>query len=122
MTDLSEAIFGALSPLLAGKVFAGTFPQPFLSSPEWPAIRYQFVSARRNGDLCGSDQETDDQRFQVDVVAVNYQHARALKEQVSLALAVLLPPPIEENERNLYDGETHTHRCAVDFLFYPSSD
>jgi hypothetical protein len=123
----SAALFAALSPLVAGRVYPVAFPQEPL--PTWPAIRYTPVGGTVWPDACGGgDGSLDDVRVQIDCVAMasgttpGYDAAVALANAVRAALTDFDPPCVPDGPALFdYDSETKTHRAIQDFTFYPSS-
>lgn len=115
------ALFDALRGLFADRVYPGTFPQP-PKRPVWPACRYALVGGRAYVDQCGQDGgDTDDDSYQIDVVALSFDEMRVLVRQVRLALQAVDPPCVVDGTRYLFEAETETHRTIIDCTFYPSS-
>ncbi len=106
--------FYAVSPLI--------FPQPPRYNPEWPAIRYTFVSSVPIEDLCGDgDDDTSDVRVQIDVVDTTYAAMRALRLKVMAVMSAFIPPAILQASSDEVDIETHTYRAILDYLIHPST-
>lgn len=117
----STALFDSLRGLFSDRVYPGTFPQP-PARPAWPACRVALISARTYVDQCGQDGgETDDEAYQLDIVALGYDEMRALVRQARLALVAVDPPCVVDNVGYGFDAETKTHRTHMDVTFYPSS-
>lgn len=127
MSAIPESqIFDALKSLVSNRCYANTFPQP-PTSPLWPAIRFVRISAAPVIDICGDgDAESDDTadvRVQLDLCAQSYGAMMTLRAQVKTAMATLNDPkPVWDGEFITFDAETKTHRCSLDYLFYPSTD
>lgn len=117
----AEALYTALAPLVAGRVYPVMFPQEPL--PTWPAIRYTPVGGAVYPDACGSgDGAEDDVRVQIDSVAPTFDGARLLNQQVRAALMTFTPPAVADGPPIFdFDPETRTHRAIQDFTLYPSS-
>lgn len=123
----SAALFSALSPLVAGRMYPVNFPQEPL--PTWPAIRYTPVGGAVWPDACGAgDGDTDDVRVQIDYVAQDdgatsgFDRVVALAKAGRSALMDFDPPCVADGPPLFqYDSETKTHRATQDFTFYPSS-
>lgn len=120
---ISAVVFGALGPLVSGRAYPNTFPQPDNNQPMvWPAIRYTFISHDPIVDICGTDDgDTDDSRVQLDVVAKTYGAMDALRSQVRTAMDGLIVPVVRQQEFETFDTETKTHRAVMEYLFTPSS-
>lgn len=116
-------LFTKLQGFVQGRCYPGTFPQPAIN-PQWPAIRYTRISATPNEDLCGDGgDESADVRIQIDLVAKSYGAMITLRAQVMAAMKTIVnPSAIWDAEFCDTDFETRTHRCVLDYLFYPSSD
>lgn len=98
------------------------FPQPARYAPEWPAIRYTFISSVPVVDQCGDgDDDTSDTRVQIDVVATTYSEARLVRNEVMNIMAGFLPPAILSLDFDTFDEETKTFRCVLDYEVYPST-
>jgi hypothetical protein len=119
----SEALFTALSPLVAGRVWPVMFPQDPAAPPEWPAIRYTPVGGQITPDVCGSGDGTlDDVRVQIDAVATTYEGARLLNQQIRAAMMAFSPPAVAEGPPLFdFDPDLRVHRAIQDFTLYPSS-
>jgi hypothetical protein len=117
----SEELHAVLSPLVAGRVWPVMFPQSPL--PTWPAIRYTPVGGTVYPDACGSgDGSADDVRVQIDCVAITYQEARDLNQQVRTLLMDFVPPAVADGPPIFdFDPELRVHRAIQDFTLYPSS-
>lgn len=118
---ISGLIFETLRDLVDNRCYPNTFPQP-PERPVWPAIRYT-IAVDANVDLCRNDNvdETDEYTAQIDVVAQSYGAAKALRNQVVDALAMLEPPAVREFERETYDTDTKTHRVILEYSFHQST-
>ena len=116
-------IFAALKGLVQNRVYPTVFTQD-PQKPKWPAIRYVRVSTVPDLTICGSgDDDTADVDFQIDVVAANNADLVALQQAVKAAMAGILDPvPVWTGEGVNYDFETRTHRCTLEYTFYPSSE
>jgi hypothetical protein len=110
----------ALGSLVDGRVHALTFPQ--LSAPVWPAIRFTVVADTPFADQCGSeDEETDDIRVQLDVVALAYDDMKTLKSAVIAAMANTTPGAERVGGFETFDDDTKTNRAVIEYVFHPSS-
>ena len=115
-------LVGLLSSLVGGRIYASTFPQ-VNAQPTWPAIRFTVVAEEPYADQCGSETTaTDDVRVQLDLVALDYDTAQALKASVIAAMATSTPPSVREpGGFESFDVETKTHRVVLDYTLQPSS-
>jgi len=122
-TRPEAAIFEALKSAVDNRCYPIVFPQqPKL--PVWPAIRYTRISATPVITLEGDGgDETADSDFQIDLVALNNAQLVALRAEVMARMKAILDPvqPVWTGESAEYDFETKTHRCRLDYTFYPSS-
>jgi len=120
--SVPEVLYQELRALVADRAYPNTFPQGD-ALPVWPALRYTIVSNDVAGSLCGTNNEdTDDVRVQVDIVATTYSGMRLLKSQVLTTLEETDPPCSRQpGGFETYDAETKTHRAVVDYLFQQSS-
>src|SRR5690606_30861774 len=115
---MEEEIVTALGSFVSGRIWPNRFPQS--NRPTWPAIRYTFISRVPDVDLCGDGgDETADVRIQLDCVSSTYEGVQTLRGQVMTAMAMFQPPAIWDGEFNVFEEETKTHRCALDYLVYP---
>lgn len=122
---IAELLNTALGPLVGGRAYPTQFAQPGgKAAPTWPAIRYTLVGSDAASSLCGSNDDlTDQQRWQIDVVAETYDQMVSLRRLVRAALEVTDPPCTRQpGGFETYDVETRTHRGVDDFLFQPSSE
>lgn len=120
----SALLLAALNPLVAGRVWALTFPQEPL--PTWPAIRYTPLPGTVSADVCnGGGSDTDDVPVQVDYVAATYEEAAALAELGRAALQAIDAPGLnvaaDSTPRADFDPETRVFIVSQDFLFSGSS-
>lgn len=121
---IDQLLASALGPLVASRAWPNRFAQPEdARAPRWPAIRWQLVSADPGGSLCGTtDEDTDQGRVQIDIVAEDFDDMKSLKRQVIAALSNTDPPCTRQpGGFETFDQETKTHRAVVDFLFHPST-
>ena len=103
-------------------VYPVMFPQPARSAPEWPAIRYVFVSSVPVQDLCGDgDDDTSDTRIQIDAVDRTYEGARQLRLDVMAVMRSFVWGARLEFDSDEYDDATKTFRCVLDYIVNPSS-
>lgn len=110
----------ALKSLVSNRMYPNTFPQA-PAVPTWPAIRYSRISAIPSLDICGDGGDDQaDVRMQLDLVASSFGEVQTLRTSVMNALVTFDPPAIWDGESNEYDSETKTHRCTLDYIFYPS--
>ncbi len=127
--SLEDTLFTALSGISAiarvGGYFAVSpiiFPQPPRYNPEWPAIRYTFISSVPIEDLCGDgDDSTADTRVQIDVVDTTYAAMRSLRLSVMGVMSTFYPPAILQVSIDEVDAETKTYRGILDYLIRPST-
>jgi hypothetical protein len=119
---ISAVVYQTLAPLVSGRVYPNTFRQPDGGMPVWPAIRYQIINSVPAADIEGTvGVELDDGTVQVDVVARTYGAMAVLRDQVIAAMQNTDPPCIRGPIRETDDAETKTHRCILEFTFYPSN-
>ena len=119
---IEATIFTRLGPLVGNRCYPDVIPQA-ADSPKFPQIVYSRISATPGEDLDGDGgDETADVRMQLDIYAQSYGAAKTLRDQVKNAMADFDPPEIWDAERWIYEAETKTHRCILDYLFYPSSE
>lgn len=108
-------------PALALAVHQDVFPQP-PATPKWPAVRFVKVSGTAYPDVCGDGgEDTDDVRFQIDVVSGKSADERnELMRQVRAALSAawFLSQGSASNE---YDAETKTYRGTIDVVSHRES-
>lgn len=119
--SVQTVVFQALRALVADRVYPSTFPQGD-GVPVWPSIRYTVVSTDPAASLCGTPGEDgDDVRVQIDVVATTHAQMRTLRTQVIAALDGSDPPCSRmPGGFEVFDAETRTHRCAMDWRFHQS--
>lgn len=121
--SVPQAIFAALRPLVADRVYPNEFPQgdPL---PIWPAIRFTVITGDPSPTLCGTgDEDGDDVVVFIDVVAETYPEMRALKAQVITALQATDPPCSRQpGGQEGPDGETKTQRVVMTYHFQQSSN
>ena len=120
--NVGATIKDVLDGLVAGRVYASTFPQE-PNAPTWPAIRFTVVGAAVFADQCGSDDEaTDDVQVQIDVVALTYDAMKALRLRVIDAMRDCATPAVRQpGGFETFDATTKTHRAVLDYVFQPSS-
>ena len=117
--SLEAALFTALKTLVGNRV-TDEFPQPPLR-PTWPAIRYR-ISTNPIQDICGDgDDSTAETTVQLDVVAADYEAARALRLLVITAMRDFSPPARLVNSFPLNEPETKTKREVLIYEIYGSS-
>lgn len=123
-TDIVDALKTVPDFALSGgrfSIYPDAFPQE-PKSPVWPAVRYTIIGGTIDEDLCGAgDEETDDIRVQIDVVATDSSERSRIMRAVRTAMtlvscAVLQAPPV-----NSRDEETKTFRAMADWMIYGSS-
>lgn len=116
-------IFDALGPLVGDRCWPVMIPQEEGLPPVWPAIRYTPVGGTIIPDACGGGTAyTDDQRVQIDCIAVTYKAAGALCELARAAMEALTVPTVADGPPIYeYDSETQTFRAIQDFTIYGSS-
>jgi hypothetical protein len=115
-------LFATLGALVGSRAYPDRFPQA-ADGGTWPAIRYSTVGGAIWPDISGAGtEETDDVRFQVDVVASTAAARDALVRQVRAAMATFTPPAVLDGPaRTEFDEETKTFRGSLDFIVYGSS-
>lgn len=120
--SVPQVVYDRLRGLVGDRCFPSVFAQGN-ALPVWPAIRYTLISADPGASLCGTnDEETDDVRVQLDIVAVTYPAMRALKAAAIAALDGTDPPCSRQpGGFETFDAETRTHRAVVDFVFQQST-
>lgn len=119
--NVGATIKDVLDGLVAGRVYASTFPQE-PNAPTWPAIRFTVVGDTVFADQCGSDdEESDDVQVQIDVVAQTYDAMKALRLRVIDAMRDCAVPAVRQGGFETFDPATKTHRAVIDYVFQPSS-
>jgi len=120
--SIEQELFSALRGLVADRVFPNVFLQPDGTLPTWPSIVYSFVSNVPEEDLCGDgDDSTSDHRVQIDVVDLTYKGMRAMRLLVMEAMRGLPTPARLQIDFDMYEEETKTHRCVMDYMIGGSS-
>lgn len=118
-TEIAAALRAV--PALAAAVHQDVFPQP-PAVPKWPAVRFTKVSGTPYLDMCGDGgEDTDDVRFQIDVVSSKSADERndlARQVRAALSAAWFLPQGSTTNE---YDAETKTYRGTIDVISHRES-
>lgn len=120
-SEITAALRAIPDFALAGGRFAvhqDVFPQP-PAVPAWPAVRFNRVSGATYLDVCGDGgEDTDDIRFQVDVVVSTTADARNdLMRRVRAALAEARFYA-QGPSTNDWDAETKTFRATIDVTTY----
>lgn len=122
--DIAAALVAALNPLVDDRVYRNFFPQA-PSTPNWPSIRYTFISVTAVQDICGDGgEETADYRVQIDLVDLESKGPTSfanLSALVKAALAPLQPIYVWNSEFEEFDLETKTNRLSMDYLVFPST-
>lgn len=120
---IDATVYAALTSLFSGRVYPDTFVQKNGQLPALPACRYTRISGFNQSTICGSDDEdTDDTRVQLDIVAGTYDERETLVAQVITAMMNLDPPCYREGGVNReFDSETRNYRAFMDYIFAPSS-
>jgi hypothetical protein len=120
---IESVVNSACKAIFDNRFYPNTFVQRDGGLPQWPAGRYQIVSATNAGTVCGTDDETtDDTRVQIDIVAQTYQEMMDKATAVIAAMQNLDPPFVRDNKQVTFDEPTRTHRTILDFIAYPSSE
>ncbi len=128
--SLRTLIFSALSAIpevqrtspTAVAVHPVIFPQPARYSPEWPKIRYTFISRVPPVDICGDGEEDSiDTRVQLDIVALTVAEIDTIRVEVRNIMSVFNPPAVLDLEFDEFDSETQTFRWVMDYLITPST-
>lgn len=100
-------VFDSLAPLVSGRVYPNTFPQPE-ENPVWPAIVYVIRQQSTNPDLCGADPD-DAITVELEVAATQNVEVDALSASAKRILhnlgALIVESPQED-----YEPVTRTHR------------
>lgn len=110
---MTEAdVYGLIGHLAAGQVYPYVAPlnaagEPDISAP-W--VVFSIISENFGDTFCGPAEETDS--LQVDVYANTIDEARALREQVQIALASLNFTQL--NRTNGYEPETGLYRAMLE--------
>lgn len=78
-------------------------------------------------DICGDGgEETADARIQIDLVvseAAGFAELEKLWGHVMSDMEGLDDPPaVWDGRQTMFDEETRTHRCILEYLIYPSSE
>jgi Protein of unknown function (DUF3168) len=116
---LEASLYSALGSLVGNRV-APEFPQP-PAVPTWPAIRYS-IETLAVIDICGDgSDETAETTVILDIVALTYTAARALRQQVLTAMKTFDPPTIAGFGRSEYDVDTKTFREIQEFTIHGST-
>jgi hypothetical protein len=104
-------------------IYQDVFPQP-QAKPTWPALRFTIIGGAIYHDLEGAgDEETDDVRVQIDVVAETTAARREIWNAVRAAMKAYPQPAVLQGSPAFsYDGETKTYRAMGDFIIHGSSD
>lgn len=119
--SLEESIYSTLRSLVGNRVAPIEFPQP-PARPTWPAIRYSFISTIPVQDICGDgDDATAEPHVQLDIVAEDFDSARALRLQVMAAMQSFTPPARLENSFSTKDFDTKTFREILEYSFHGST-
>lgn len=116
--------FAGLSALVADRIYPLALPQ----EPTPPAVVFLKVSGPRDLTQSGASGLVNP-RFQVDAWAATYSSAKAVAEQVRLALigfsgtmggasGVYVSGVNLDNERDLYEDETRLYRVSLDFTLW----
>lgn len=120
-------LFTTLKGLVGNRVYPMEFPQPKdpTKEPRWPAIRYTFVDAVPEQDICGDgDDQTGTPRVQLDVVsrkALGYDVFRLLRLQVLAAMRNFPTPARLESSGEEPDDQTDTYRARLDYSIHGST-
>lgn len=116
---LEADLYTKLGPLVGNRV-APKFPQP-PAVPTWPAIRYR-IETVAVVDICGDGfDETAERTVILEIVALTYTAARALRLQVMAAMKTFDPPAIAGFSSGEEDTETKTWREIQEFLIHGST-
>jgi hypothetical protein len=120
--SIEEDLFAGLKALVASdRAYPITFPQA-PADPDWPAIRYTFISVDPAAAICGDSGDLSaTTRVQIDAVAKTFAAARALRLSIMAFMKTFTPPALFDGSREEYDSETKTFRASLDFLIYASS-
>lgn len=123
--SISKELKAALAPLVGQRVYARTFMQPSGQLPEWPAIRFVFVTPEIDDDICGDGgDDTANWNLQIDVVLGFKKGETAfqqLRQEVMAAIAALGAHYAWSGQREEFDADTKTNRCSLDYVVYQSS-
>jgi hypothetical protein len=114
--SLASDLFDTLGPLVQGRAYRTAFPQP-ATLPEWPAIRFHFISALSESTVCGTGlEDSDDVIVQIDVVHTSAKLLDALVTQVVAAMQNY-PEPVTRGARrdDPYEPTTKTFRASLDY-------
>lgn len=118
--NTEQLIFDTLKGLVSNRCYPDTYPQA-PATPVWPAIRFTKTGGNIDLDSCGSGlSDTDDETFQVDVVAATATSRTALREQIRTAMQAL-PCALSQSPIHTYDVETKTYRAILIYTFFGSS-
>lgn len=122
--SIESEVVDAIKARVSNRAYPNLFAQP-TASPTWPAARVSVISAAPDVDLCGDGgEDTADLRVQIDIVvaeSAGYSALKTLQANVMSDMAAFDPPAIWDGERFVFDEETRTHRCSLDYLIYQSS-
>ena len=111
--------FAGLRALIATRVY----PPPTPQNGPYPLVTLTLISAVRIYAM-GDQTPLVDSRWQIDVWASSSETARAVAEQVRLALShyhgtsdtVVIDLVLMENEQKFYDSEAELHRVIQDYI------
>lgn len=123
--SISQQLTAALGPLVAQRIYARTFMQPNGKLPDWPAIRFVFITPEIDGDICGDGgDDIANWHLQLDIAdAANKGELafQTLRSAVMSAMNSLGSHYIWSGQRDEFDAETKTNRCSLDYVVYQSS-
>ena len=122
--SIEDDVISRIQARVNGHAYANEFPQP-PARPTWPAARVSVASIAPDVAICGDGgEETADSRVQIDLVvaeSAGYTALKTLKTNVMSDMVGFDPPAVWDGAQFLFDQETKTHRCILDYLLYPSS-
>lgn len=123
--SIEADLFSTLGPLVGNRAYPETYIQPNGNLPEWPAIRYSFISSVPMITICGdSGDDAPDTRVQIDCTAKTFMGSRALRLLAMSVMQGFFPPAILQEGVSGgagYDAETKTFRASLDYVIYKSS-
>lgn len=128
MSSIDTALYTRLSGFagLAALVGTGIYPPPAPQDATYPLVTFQQISGVRTHVMGPNETGFVDARFQVDSWATSSTSARAVAEQVRLALScyrgtsdtIVIDLVVIENEQALYDDEVELHRIIHDYIVH----
>ena len=121
---ISGVIYAALRGLVGDRCYRTRWPQEAAepNKPNLPRIRYT-LSGTNEPTITGTDTTaTDNTRAVIEVVARTAGAMEVLRDQVIVALQTTDPPCTRsEDYIELWDADTKTDRCILQYEFHAST-